>query len=70
MSTKIPPDCAENVTKNPTKCDQKVCSIAEGDMPVDEELLTSWVLLVETGGLDGVNFTQRAIVDHLLCSTV
>lgn len=66
----MPPDCAENVTKNPIQRDQKVCSKAKGDMPVDEELLTGWVLLVEGGGLDGVNFTQRAILPHLFCSTV
>lgn len=56
MSTKMPPDCAEKVTKNPTKRDQKVCSIAKGDMPVDEEVLTGRVLLIEAGGLDCVNF--------------
>lgn len=33
-------------------------------------MLTSWVLLIKASGLDGVDFSERAILNHLLRSTI
>lgn len=33
-------------------------------------MLTCWVLLIKAGGLDSVDFSERSILDHFLCSAV
>ena len=66
MSTKMPPDCAEKLTKNPMRHDELGCTKDDKSL----KLLTGRVLLVEAGGCDSVDFTQRTALHQLLRGTI
>lgn len=66
MSTKIPPDCAENVTKKPSQ----PSAATSPDVSLGHILLTRGILLVDTVSFHGVDLAQRAVVGELFGSTV
>lgn len=65
MSTKIPPDCAEKVTKKPG---QQSASL--GLPSITGMVLTSRILLVNAVSFYGMDLAERAVVSELLCCTV